>query len=163
MGERHKGLPPDFQPSPHHLVCYPVPRPLSGWVGVTGNARSQVPLCLLSFAPVTGSQMKRWPMLLAPPLSASPSLQGLGSYPRCLSLSGQGAGISALSLSGRLEVAGSATQFGSAHTHAHVATLLSQSTFLSLAYSLGNAAWNQLESANRLRPSLWLSAPRRVS
>lgn len=109
--------------------------------------------------------MKRWPMLLAPPLSTSPSLQGLGSYPRCLSLSGQGAGISALSLSGRLEVAGSATQFGSAHTHAHahVATLLSQSTFLSLAYSLGNAAWNQLESANRLRTSLWLSAPRRVS
>lgn len=57
----------------HLITCYPVPRPLRlvGW-GVTGNARSQVPLCLLSFTPVTGSQMKRWPMLLAPPLSASP-------------------------------------------------------------------------------------------
>lgn len=73
MGERQEGLPPDFHLPPHHLLSCPKAFEAS-WVRVTGNARSQVPLCLLSFTPVTGSQMKRWPMLLAPPLSASPPL-----------------------------------------------------------------------------------------
>lgn len=54
---------------------------LGRWDGGREHSKNQACLCLLSFA-LELLGVKRWPMLLAPPLLTSSSLQGLGSFSR---------------------------------------------------------------------------------
>lgn len=153
-----KGLAPHSHPSPHVFSC-----PEAFEAGCTGRggrerAKSQVCLGLLSFTPVTGSQTERRPKLLAPPLPTPSSSRALvpilggAFWTRGWNLCAftlWRAGSCWLSHPVQLRPRSSST----------LPANLSPPPPPPHAYSPGPAAWNQLESANRLRMSPWLSTP----